>query len=505
MNVNDFPLKLNDTEIVESKQQEEKFKILEKNMANNLTGIDYLGCTYDIYGYYARANSVNTALRLFDLPDADTEITIQGQEYSYPKDAIGTPALLNEADNKTSSYESTEDLYTEMSIAVTGKSDYTLFSGEVSAKYSESYTSSSHFYHVEKSGYVKSYKLALDLDYAVNHLDQDFKNALYTMDAKELVEKYGTHFLCEAVFGGRWSYTQSVSKFSESSSQDAELKVEANYESYSGSISGSSQTDRSESNSESNAEFWCIGGAPEALTEGFDAWSATVSGNFVLVDFTSDSLKQISELVVDNEGRKTEIENAIKAALTLVGKFTTTELTTNSDNQEDWSQGNTSILELDSSNFSNKDGYVVVGFGGRVDKNPRFTRIAVCYLDMSTGKRQWEAFGDVTTFNKEDYETIGEVPDGCVLTGIGLTGKEHDLIKMVLYYQELTPASSTYNYLDNNLQSIAFNRQNETDPDSSYEVEFNPGSNNDKVITGIGVNYRKKRVNRLKLYRNILK
>jgi len=480
-------------------------------MANNLTGIDYLGCSYDIYGYYARANSVNTAQRLFNLPDADTVITIQGQEYSYPKDAIGTPALLNEANYKTSAYESIKDLYTEMSIAANLSGSYGLFSSEVSAKYSESYTSSSYFYHVENFGYVNSYKLTLDIDYALNNLDQDFKNDLYNktngstydMSAKDLVAKYGTHFLCEGVFGGRWSYTQSVSKFSYSNSQEAEVKVEANYASYSASISGYYGTDRSESNSNSNGEFRCIGGAPETLRQGFDAWSATVSGNFVLVNFTSDSLKRISELVVDDDERKTEIDAAIQAVLNSGEIPITTKLTTKSENQEEWSKGDTSNLEVDSG--TSDDGRVVVGFGGKVNNSKGdFSRIAVCYLNMSTGKRNWEVFGNVTTFNENDYETLGEVPAGCVLTGIGLTGKNKDFSQMVLHYQELAPANSTYNYLDTNLQSTAFNRQNETDPDSGYESELNPGSNNGKVITGIGVTYRNNGVKSVKLYRNIL-
>ncbi|NET00787.1 MAG: hypothetical protein F6K61_09465 [Sphaerospermopsis sp. SIO1G1] len=243
------------------------------------------------------------------------------------------------------------------------------------------------------------------------------------------------------------------------------------------------------------------------MTTGFEAWSATVSGNFVLMDFEPDSLKRISELVVDDDARKDEINAAIQAVLDAVDQPSTTELTTKPENQEDWSEGDTTILELDSNKSGNKNGYVVVGFGGRVSRNGNFTRIAVRYLNVSTGKRHWEVFGDVNTFNLNDYETLGELPDGCVLTGIGLRGGDTDLERMVLHYQEITPATPGYNYLDNNLQSIAFKRQTQEEkPHKSYEVEFNPGSSNDKVITDIGVNYRKKRdqVNRLKLYRNIL-
>ncbi|NES67653.1 MAG: hypothetical protein F6K24_21640, partial [Okeania sp. SIO2D1] len=476
-------------------------------MANNLTGIHYLGCTYDIYGYYARGNSVNTAKRLFDLPEADAVITIQDREYSYPKDAIGTPVLLGFTRVVESFSESTEELHTKMSIDANLKGSYGLFSAEVSAKYSASYTSSSYFYHFEKSSYLHSYKLTLDLDYALNNLDQNFKNDLYNktngstydMTAKELVEKYGTHFLYEAIFGGRLSYSQSFSKLTHSDLTELKSKVKTSYDSYSGKFSGDYETYTLESKSDSSAEYSCIGGLPETLEQGYEAWAETVSdGNFVLVDFTGengDSLKRISELVVDDDDRKNEIDAAIQAVLNSGEIPITTKLTTKSENQEEWSKGGTSNLELDSG--TSDDGCVVVGFAGKVNNSKGdFSRIAVCYLNMSTGKRNWEVFGNVTTFNENDYETLGEVPAGCVLTGIGLTGKNKDFSQMVLYYQELTPDNSTYNYLDTNLQSTAFNRQNETDPDSGYESELNPGSYNNKVITGIGVTYRNNGVKR---------
>lgn len=477
-------------------------------MSQVLTGVEYLGCTYDIYGYYARANSVNTSQRLFTLPDSDTEITVYGSEYSYPKEAVGTPALLYQSNETISSYESTEDLYTELSVSADLSASDGLFSAETSAKYSESHTSSSYFYHVEKLGYVNAYKLTLDFDYALNHLDEDFKDALYNMNATDLVEKYGTHFLYEGIFGGRWSYSQSVSKFSYSTSLDAEVKVDANYSNYSASISVSSQTDKSQSSSQSNGEFKCIGGTPDTLVDGFDEWAASVSGNFVLVDFTPNSLLKISELVVNDEGRKKEINNAISAALSNGTNSSRTTLATSSDEVDTWTEGSIDEgLEYDK---EAEAGYVMVGFGGRVDnKKGDFSHIAVCYLNLATAERQWKAY-DMSKheidFNKEDYETFGEVPDGCVLTGIGLKGSNQDFKGMVLYYQELTPASPTNNYLDTSVQSIAFQRTTESSPEKSYKVHFRPSGNEGLVITGIGVSYRKKsdNIQRIKLYRRAI-
>ena len=509
-------------------------------MTEELTGVRYLGCPYDIYGFYARGNSVNAGLQLFDSPKADEVITIAGKTYSYPKDVVGIPVVLDKTRDVTTVSEDTKELYTKMSAAVNLEGASGAFSAEVSARYSSSHTSSSYFYHAETSSYIDSYKLTLDINYAVNNLEQNFKNDVYNktngstydMTAEKLVEKYGTHFLYEAIFGGRLSYSQSFSKFSHSDSTKLKTKVEGNYGSFSGKMSSSHETDISESNSESNAEFWCLGGDPLTLKQGFEAWAPTLSGNFVLVDFTRNSLKRISELVVDDDTRKTEIDDAIEAVLGGGEKPSISKLTTSTkaEDQEEFSQGDTSNLEVDSG--SSDDGYVVVGFGARVEGGD-FTRIAVCYLNMSTRERIWKAFDDVVTkddttgdvitgeitFNHDDYETIGEVPDGCVLTGIGLKGQQNDLRKMVLHYQELTPANSTYNYLDNNLQKIAFRGEKEAGLGGDYEVEFDPGSSNGMVITGIGVSYHrdknkrkkkdndknfKEKVTGLKLYRNIL-
>ncbi|MEM9927963.1 MAG: hypothetical protein AAF915_30305 [Cyanobacteria bacterium P01_D01_bin.50] len=228
---------------------------------------------------------------------------------------------------------------------------------------------------------------------------------------------------------------------------------------------------------------------------------------------------RISELVLD-EDRKAEINSAIDAVLLEVEAkaLIPAKLTTKPENQEEFFQGNKTNLEVDSG--ASDDGSVVVGFASKINGNGDFTRIAVCYLNLSTGKRTWKAFGNVDTFgtfNRSDYDTIGVVPDGCVLTGIGFTsvGLANTRI-MALGYQELTPASPTYNYLDNNLQSIAFigekeigfdkEKNKDKGSDFGYQIGFNPGSYNDMVITGIGVNYsgNKNKVNRLKLYRNIL-
>ncbi|NET36498.1 MAG: hypothetical protein F6K19_31460 [Cyanothece sp. SIO1E1] len=493
-------------------------------MSQTLTGVDYLGCPYDIYGHYARGSSVNTSQRLFSLPDSDTSITILGDDYLYPKDAIGTPVILGEADEIISIHESTEEISTELAASIKFEGTNGLFKAEADAKYSAAYTSSSYFYHIDQVDYIHSYKLTLDLDYVLKHLDKDFEadlndtvkdaqgnvaldeegNVIYVMNAAELVAKYGTHFLYEAYFGGRRSYSQSFSKFRYESSSQAEAKFKSSYSTYEGSISGSSEIDESHSNHESNGEFWCIGGVPATLVDGFSAWAASVPGNFVLVGFTENSLKRISELVED-EIRKAEINTAIKNVLEGVAE-TSTYLLTTSANNFNWDKGSDNIdkeIEVDS---GSKKGYAVVGFGGRI-KDKKFDRIAVCYLNLATGIRDWEVFGNRTVYNETEYETLGEVPEGCVLTGIGLKGDDSNFRKMVLHYQELAPANPASKYLGSDLKSIAYRLQDEVEQrESSYDVEFDPGSSNNVMITGIGVGYRgkKERVQYLKLYRNTI-
>lgn len=471
--------------------------------ADKLTGIDYLGCGYDIFGYYARVNSI-ISKQLVTMPNADAVIEVYDDKYFYPKAAIRTATGLKpESGYIKRSSENVEDLYTEMSASVELSGSKGLFSAEVSAKYSSSYSSSNYFYHAEYGGYVNAYRLTLDLDYALNNLDKGFKHDLYTMDAKELVSKYGTHFLYEGVFGGRWSYTQSFSKFSYSRSEDAAAQAEANYGTYSGKISTEIATDESGSNSQSNAEFSCVGGTPNTLVDGFDAWTESVPNNFALVDFTNNSLKRISEFVKHDERRKAEIDAAIDVVLDTGVLPTATQLATSSKTTA-WSEGSSNIdkeIEVDS---GAKQGYAVVGFGGRI-KDKNFTRIAVCYLDLTTGRRHWEVFGDRTVFNWNDYETIGLVEEGHVVTGIGLKGDDSNFRKMVLHYQELNPFDSGKNYLDTNLKSAAFKLDQAAEPEKSYDVEFRPGDDT-MMLTGIGVGYRgkKERVQYLKLYRNTI-
>lgn len=471
--------------------------------ADKLTGIDYLGCGYDIFGYYGRVDSI-ISKQLVTMPKADAVIEVYGDKYFYPKDAIRA-VLVKQTEYGTAFSENIEDLYTEMSAAVELSGSKGLFSAEVSAKYSSSYSSSSYFYHATYAGYINAYKLTLDLDYAHNHLDKGFKHDLYTMDAKALVSKYGTHFLYEGIFGGRWSYSQSLSKFSYSSSEDAAVKVKANYGTYAGQISAEIATDESGSNSESNAMFSCIGGTPNTLVDGFDAWAASVSNNFTLVDFNDSSLKPISEFVRHDNQRKEEIDAAIKAVILETGEPTPTTQLTTSASPDVWSAGSSNIDKEIEADSGAKQGYAVVGFGGRI-KNKNFTRIAVCYLNLTTAQRHWDVFGDRTVFNRDDYETLGEVPDGCVVTGIGLKGDDSNFRKMVLHYQELNPFDSGNQYLDTNLQSDAFKLQDTAEPEKKYDVEFTPGNDNTMILTGIGVGYRgkKERIQYLKLYRNTI-
>ena len=486
-------------------------------MTQLLTGVEFLGCIYDIYGYYARANSVKTDKRLFSLPDADTEIAIYDTDsgegiYKYPSSAVSV-ARFYEADQTTITSETTEEIYSSFTVSADMSGSKGLFSAEVSAKYSESHTESSYFYHIEESGYAYSYRLTADLDYMKANLDSDFSSALNNVtdkaSADQLVETYGTHFLYEGVFGGRWSYTQSVSKFSYTDKTEAEAKVQANYASYSGSVSASNQTDYSQSNNQSNGEFWCIGGTPGTLVDGFDDWAESVPGNYALVDFSSNSLKKISELT-DDTTIKTLVETAIQEVLDAGENPTTTSLTYNS--VEYWVE-NVKIIggskKIIPDNIEEEmwpqDGYVVVGFGGNVNNNGDFNRIAVCLLDLSTGQREWKAQedGNTITFNQTEYETIGEVPYGCVLTGIGLSGKKQNFRRMVLHYQELAPITPT-TYLDSQVSSKAFKFQQEADePKDSYDVEFKPDGNEGKVIVGIGVAYISD-TNTLRLHRAAL-
>ncbi|MEH6345280.1 MAG: MAC/perforin domain-containing protein [Bermanella sp.] len=485
-----------------------------------LPGVDYLGCIYKVSDRYADATSVSITKQLFDIP-ADTTDTLKSldvinaadetdENYTYPSVYFGI--VISETEISEAKAYTSEELYTSDAVSLNVSGSYGAFSGEVSTNYSSECTESSEYWNVVIKAGVKNYSIQMmDLTKLCDYLTDDFQDAIESVtddvSAAALVESYGTHFLYKAIFGGEWKYTQSVSKYTYGASSSAVTQVSANYLTYSASGSIGSSTDLSTSVDTSNAMFYAKGGLAADVYDGYDAWLENVPGNYAMVEFDDDSLQPISVLVQDTS-IKALIESAIEAALP-AASYTGTSLTQDGsgDSLSVTTVGTgavTSVSKCELYVAGDNPYEVITGFGGRI-KNGDFTRIAVKILNLSTGESHWTAVGDSTVYNEVNYELIGDVPDGHVLTGIGLTENDDNLSYMVLYSQLMDPSGSSgaKNFLDNtNLVATYYGGDGSKQP--AYELEYKPAASDCMSIGILGVNCGSKSISDIYLLRRTL-
>lgn len=472
-----------------------------------ITGATLLGCSYDIFGLYANPDSVKTDKQMFllDLHKGktfkihDTDSSNTESTYIVPEGMIFKQ--LKHSEYKTHLHKEIKDTHSYFATRAGLSVGYGLFSAEVSGRYEKEYTTSKYFCQVEEEGFSHIYSLTLDVDQMLdeNLLNPNFKKALDNMAPDMLVEEYGTHFLKEGIFGGQWCCSQSVSKLAKTDEYAMKMGVQGKYKGFGGQSETSQKKGQSIENQESDLRFRCRGGDAQALMKGFEEWVKTVYGNYTLVGFSKESLKPISDLVKGNDERKKEIEKAIDKYIKNHDKLKTWGLKCKNSKEIYPYSGK---LEQE---FTPKKDCVLTGFAGRIDSKDNFTRIAVRVLDLNTGEYSWEVMGDGNPhFNEPDYELIGKVPDGCVMTGIGMNcGKGGNLDSMILHYKELAPINGR-NYLGRKEEYQVFERKDKdreqgNERRSKYESYFEPGDNNSFVIVGIGVAAAHEKVDRLRL------
>lgn len=464
--------------------------------STSLPGYDLLGCTYDVKeGYYANPVSVNGELQLFDFSyapesgDCKTVHMYGETDYTYPSSLY----LVTMSEAEASKYESksSEELNTSSSISLGLEGSYGAFSAEVSIKYSTSYTSSNSFEHLMERALVQSFKLTLPKSSSLrDYLKAEAKSDIDTMDATALVKKYGTHFLWEGIYGGRWDYSQSISKYSCTTSSEMEASFEANYGDFvSGKVEQTSQTDKIRTEEQSDAYFHCYGGKPETLAKGYETWAASVKeGNFVLVEFTDDSLQPLSVLA-EGSARQAEILAAIEAAM----------------GGDDLVYSNLAVGDTTKDDFGNGDvdrsvylpsGWVMTGMAASFS-DTNVTRLAVEGLNLATNTRAWYDRLGETNFNSEEYQSNASVPTGFVVTGLGVRLDQHSFKNWVLYYQTLDPMNVDNNHYlsceDSDPQELVIGSTKD------MSAEYHPAASNGKVITGVGICVQDTRVTNLEL------
>ena len=449
----------------------------------SLPGYALLGCTYQVKnGYYANPVSVNTQLQLFDFgaEDGNNATLYGGQSYTFPQ-AL-TLALMAEAE--TSSYESMTsaqlDDSTSVSLGLSGS--YGAFSAEVSGKYSSAYTQSTSFYHLLQRALIQSFKLTLPaVDSLRGYLKADVKTDIDTMNATALVAKYGTHFLWEGIYGGRWDYSQSMSKYSTSTATQMEANFQANYGAFvSSKVGYTSQVDSIQTSEQSDAYFHCYGGNPETLTQGYTNWAGSVrQGSFVLVEFTNSSLQPLSVLAGDS-GRANEILAAIEVAMANTVNPLTGLV---AGGYGSWEHSGSDKL---ASTVVLPDQVLMTGIAASFSQD-KVVKLAVEGLNLSTNTRAWYSgeTGSQIAFNTSDWQNYGSVPAGYVVTGLGVRCNDGKFKTGVLYYQAIDALNLSNNYFlsdgSGDPQALAIGTGN------GLEIDYHPAANNGAAVNSVGL------------------
>ncbi|KAB2913504.1 MAG: hypothetical protein F9K23_16910 [Bacteroidetes bacterium] len=317
-----------------------------------------------------------------------------------------------------------------------------------------------------------------------------------SMSAEDVVSKYGTHFLASGYFGGVWMYSQSISKYSATSTTEVTNTLSASAEvegvKIGTSTTNTSSTTSTETVSQTDLYLNTIGGT---TTSSYDAWQASVNeGNWSLISFDNDtnvSLQPLSVLVdPTNQERIDEIDAAIKSVLT---PFSFQTLAWEVDGSKETINSGTVekkfILDPDTESHM-----VIVGLGFSVDDSNLKTLNAKL-LNLETGNTDWyteDSSGNHVKVYSSNAETETVCSNGYVVTGMGLNAGDTKMYTTELYGQ----AFDVMDIEDNTYLGTKVYTFGDGDPETKYK----PTTGNDRIIRGLEVGVYHGDVGALYLY-----
>jgi len=199
------------------------------------------------------------------------------------------------------------------------------FSGEIGANFSDQRTSKSVYAfttstsRIVKGAYNVSDKTGLD-----GFFTQAFTSDLETMNAEQLIKKYGTHVMLGAVLGARADYHLSVQKKEQDNITNlgayAKARAEATYKGVTAGAGSSDEVDLKykqyfyTETTETKTKVY--GGKSEYGQfindkQEYDKWIESIAGNEIWIDYYPQSLVPLSDLVTD-KSRSNAIAQAIE-------------------------------------------------------------------------------------------------------------------------------------------------------------------------------------------------
>lgn len=296
-------------------------------MENTIPGLELIGKGYDIFGRFAHPSGVINANIFKSFENEETNYytqKINGYAYQVP-DFI---PLVEEhtSDGFYVEGSNTTEFLQELDLKIKMDGKYSFYSAEVDFGFHQSKQVSNEYYYTLLSSIAKGYRIALpDNDTLKSKigLTSAFEMSLNDNDNSpeaidDLFNKYGTHFLGEAVLGGKNSYYATVEKSKIDESITVESTVKASYNNLftSGSVSVNQEfySDSSVSSTYSETGIETVGGnetlavAMYQDNDAYYSWLDSILQEPALIDFTETSLRPIWELC-DTKERSDALEN----------------------------------------------------------------------------------------------------------------------------------------------------------------------------------------------------
>lgn len=274
---------------------------------SNVSGLEYLGKGYDIFGKYADPASVKE--RLLSINESDfisiNKISVKDvEQISGSSIAEMSKQYSNKFGFGVNAFYFKGGLETE-------------FGGQSSGTEKVFYSSINDISSQYQIKYDIEPKTEMDLlrKLVTGRAKQRLNSA--EVDPKTLFEIYGTHYLFNIVVGGSARYN-TVTKVSESFNQQSiKVAVEAEYKIFSGKASHELSTSEKSILRNTTKKLYAVGGNSQFLNDindksAYNKWVSGISTNSVLCGLTDpNSLRPIWELCESPQRRK-QIEDYYK-------------------------------------------------------------------------------------------------------------------------------------------------------------------------------------------------
>lgn len=469
----------------------------QESSSNELAGVNALFASFNVQtaNYPDKMTTAKSALIELKNPGDFETVSYNGNQYSIPsgfrlEEFKGAIILHENAQgNSLSSYSSS----LAKSIGISGS--YGALSGSVSVSYGYEESVVNETFYETYMDEVRKYSLAFpgeDIDLDGTDDDKPYKVSKELIDAFSALEtddsgqngvdffaKWGTHYINGIHCGGHCVYSMYGSSTSFSSLETFSKSAEVKYGLVSGTAEATKENETKAENVESNGKISIIGGSDSAASaviydkpshENFVEWVDSITGNEEWYGFMEDGLTAIYELCT-NETKRKYLKNVLNQMLGInvpvPSKKAEHESVMSWKDSPGADEGDYYVEVDDKRNGSNTRAWsafpneVLVGIGGYVNSNYHLTKMVLVTLNLTTGDYTpyYPSGKDSTSDAKTKFQAFGMAPQGCVITGFGITEKSHTIYKLIIYYQKLNlnaqpnEDGKTY-FLDNNVEYI---------------------------------------------------